>query len=51
MLKHPETLADAKRLGIDIAPVTGEEIHALLKRVYATPLAVVDKVRELAGRS
>ena len=36
MLEDPETLADAKRFGIDIAPVTGEDIHTLLKRVYAT---------------
>jgi hypothetical protein len=45
-----ETLADAKRLGIDIAPVPGEAIVTMLKRIYATPPAVIAKVRELAGR-
>jgi tripartite-type tricarboxylate transporter receptor subunit TctC len=50
MLKDPETLAEATRLGIDVAPVTGEAIGELLRRVYATPPAVVEKVRELAGR-
>ena len=50
MLKDPETVADAKRLGIDIDPVPGTGIAAMLTRVYATPPAVVDKVRELAGR-
>jgi len=50
MLTDPETLADARRLGLDIEPVSGEAIASLLKRVYATPSAIVEKVRELAGR-
>lgn len=50
MLKDPETLADAKRLGVDIDPVPGEAINARLKRIYATPPAVVERVRDLAGR-
>jgi tripartite-type tricarboxylate transporter receptor subunit TctC len=50
MLKDKETLADAKKIGIDIEPVTGEAILGMLKGVYATPAAIVDKVRELAGR-
>jgi tripartite-type tricarboxylate transporter receptor subunit TctC len=50
MLKDPETLADAKRLGVDVDPVPGEAINAMLKRIYATPPAVVERVRDLAGR-
>jgi tripartite-type tricarboxylate transporter receptor subunit TctC len=50
MLRDPETLADAKRLGIDVAPVSGEAIGAMLKRIYATPSAAIAKVRALAGR-
>jgi tripartite-type tricarboxylate transporter receptor subunit TctC len=50
MLRDPETLADAKKFGIDIAPVSGEAINEMLKSVYATPPAVIAKVRELAGR-
>ncbi len=50
MLGDAETLADAKRLGIDVGPVPGEAIVDMLKRVYATPPAVIEKVRELAGR-
>jgi hypothetical protein len=50
MLKDPETLADAKKLGVDVDPVPGEAIVAMLKRIYATPPAVIEKVRELAGR-
>ncbi len=50
MLKDAEALADAKKLGIDVDPVPGVAINEMLKRVYATPPAVVEKVRELAGR-
>lgn len=50
MLKDAEALADAKKLGIDVDPVPGVAINEMLKRVYATPAAVVEKVRELAGR-
>ena len=50
MLGDPETQADAHKLGIDIDPVPGDAITTMLKRVYATPPAIVEKVRELAGR-
>jgi tripartite-type tricarboxylate transporter receptor subunit TctC len=50
MLRDAETLAEAKRIGIDVDPVPGEEIQAMLARVYATPTDVVKKARQLAGR-
>jgi tripartite-type tricarboxylate transporter receptor subunit TctC len=50
MLRDPDTLAEAKRVGVDIDPVPGEEIQAMLTRLYATPKEVVAKARQLAGR-
>ena len=50
MLRDPETLADAKKLGVDVAPVPGEVISENLRRIYATPHALVEKVRDLAGK-
>ncbi len=50
MLADDEAKAEAKKLGIDLEPVSGAEIHALLENVYATPPAIIDKVRELSGR-
>jgi tripartite-type tricarboxylate transporter receptor subunit TctC len=50
MLKDPEALADARKLGIDVDPVPGTAIANMLTRIYATPAAVVEKVRGLAGR-
>jgi tripartite-type tricarboxylate transporter receptor subunit TctC len=50
-LKDDEALAEANKLQIDIEPVTGEEITALIKNLYALPKPVIQKVRELAGRT
>jgi tripartite-type tricarboxylate transporter receptor subunit TctC len=46
MVKDPEFLADAKKANIDIDIVTGDEIRALLQRVYATPPDLVELVRK-----
>ena len=50
IFKDTEALADARKTGIDIAPVAGPAINAMLDRVYATPPVVLEKARELVGR-
>lgn len=42
---------EAAKLGIDIDPVPGVEIEAMLKRLYASPPEIVRQARALAGRS
>jgi tripartite-type tricarboxylate transporter receptor subunit TctC len=42
-MKDPELLAEAAREKMDINPMLGEEIDALLKTLYATPAGVVAK--------
>lgn len=49
-MKDPELLADAKRLNIDVVPSTGEEMQALVARMYATPPEVVGRVRRALGQ-
>jgi tripartite-type tricarboxylate transporter receptor subunit TctC len=44
-LASPEFLQEAKRANLDISPMTGEEIHALLDRQYKTSPDLVQKVR------
>jgi tripartite-type tricarboxylate transporter receptor subunit TctC len=46
-MKDPEFLDDAKLQGADIDPVGGEDINALLDRVYAAPPDVVAHLRDL----
>lgn len=45
-LKDKEVLAEAKRLKLEVNPTTGEEMQDILKRVYATPKALVKKLAD-----
>jgi tripartite-type tricarboxylate transporter receptor subunit TctC len=45
-MKDPEYLADAKKLDIDVNPVSGKELDELLAELYATPKDVVKKASE-----
>jgi tripartite-type tricarboxylate transporter receptor subunit TctC len=43
-MKDPELKAEAKRRVLDLTlPMTGEEIHNLIDKLYAYPQAVIDK--------
>ena len=44
-MKDPDYLAEAQRLKMDVALVTGEEVEGLLKKLYTTPAATVDRVK------
>jgi len=43
----PEFLAEAKRLRMEVVPISGEEIRNLVIEAYATPVSVVEKTREM----
>jgi tripartite-type tricarboxylate transporter receptor subunit TctC len=53
MTKDPEFLADAQRQHLDVDPVSGEQIAALVRKVYATPGEVVARARAVleSGKS
>jgi len=42
-IRDPAYVADAAKVGVGADPMTGEEVEALVKKVYATPQAIVDK--------
>lgn len=42
-ISDPELRAEAARMKLAIAPMTGEQVEQLLRKVYATPKAVVEK--------
>jgi tripartite-type tricarboxylate transporter receptor subunit TctC len=46
-MKDPEFLDDAKRNMLDVEPEDGEHLAALIKKIYATPKPIVDKIGEL----
>ena len=45
-MKDPEFVAEADKLKIEIDPLTGEQVAALITDIYKTPQATVDRVRE-----
>ena len=46
-MKDPQYLDEARRIGLDINPLGGEGIAALIRQVQTTPQPVVDRLREL----
>jgi tripartite-type tricarboxylate transporter receptor subunit TctC len=44
-LRDPEFLADAKKLNVDIEPVDAEATAKMVEKLFATPPAVVDRLR------
>ncbi len=51
-MKDKAFLADTGKLGLDINPVSSDEMNALIAEVYKTPKAVIERVRKviLEGR-
>ncbi|HEY4135411.1 MAG TPA: hypothetical protein VGO34_09360 [Alphaproteobacteria bacterium] len=45
-LKDPALLEDAKKSRIDIDPVSGEEVQALVTKLFAMPAATVQRARD-----
>ncbi len=49
-MKDAEFLADSQNVGLDIEPVTGEEIEAALRRFASFPASVLKRAEEVMGR-
>jgi tripartite-type tricarboxylate transporter receptor subunit TctC len=43
-IADPQLLADAKKQNLEISPITGRDIDALLGELYATPKAIAERV-------
>ena len=49
-LADPELLGEAKKMGIDIEPTSGEDVEKLIAKLFATPQSVSDSVKKTLGR-
>ncbi len=49
-LADPALLAEAKKLQLEITPVSGEKVQQLVEEVYQTPKAIADKVADALNR-
>jgi tripartite-type tricarboxylate transporter receptor subunit TctC len=45
-MKDPEYLADVEKQGLELEPVSGEEIQALVVRMYDQPQDIIDAAKE-----
>jgi tripartite-type tricarboxylate transporter receptor subunit TctC len=45
-MRDKELLAEAQKIGIDIDPISGEELQALAEKIFATPAAVVEQAKQ-----
>jgi tripartite-type tricarboxylate transporter receptor subunit TctC len=45
-MRDPEFLADAEKAQLEVNPVRGEELEALVKELYQTPKAIAAKAAE-----
>jgi tripartite-type tricarboxylate transporter receptor subunit TctC len=46
-VKDPDFISDAKRQMLDVEPEDGAHLEALIRKIYATPKPVVDRIGEL----
>ena len=46
-MKDPEFLADARRVRLEISPLTGSEAQAIIAEVSATPSPIVERARAM----
>lgn len=49
-LRDPGLLADAKRIGIDVTPESADVVEQSFRDLYATPPAVIARVKKIMGR-
>jgi hypothetical protein len=45
-MKDPEYIADVEQQGLDLAPISGEEIQALVVDMYSQPQEIIDAAKE-----
>jgi tripartite-type tricarboxylate transporter receptor subunit TctC len=46
-MKDPDLLADAKKLGMPIEPISGDAAQRMVEELYTIPQSVVDKARDI----
>jgi acyl-CoA reductase-like NAD-dependent aldehyde dehydrogenase len=40
-------IEEARKMSLDVSPMSGEEVQALMNRIYATPADVIRPVKEI----
>jgi bifunctional pyridoxal-dependent enzyme with beta-cystathionase and maltose regulon repressor activities len=43
-VSDPAFVAEAQRIGIEVAPIFGEQLQSIVRAMLATPRAIIDKL-------
>jgi tripartite-type tricarboxylate transporter receptor subunit TctC len=46
-MKDPRFVAEADKLKMDIDPISGQEVELLVKKAYATPAVIIERLRAI----
>jgi hypothetical protein len=49
-MRDPEVLAEIKKRGLDLEPVTGEEVQKMVAAYAATPRPLVEQAKRYIGQ-
>ena len=47
VMADPDYIAEVKNMKVDLAPLSGKELQALINRIYASPKAVIERARDI----
>jgi tripartite-type tricarboxylate transporter receptor subunit TctC len=45
-LRDSDLVAEAQNIGLDLDPISGEELQALAEKIYATPASIVEQAKQ-----
>jgi tripartite-type tricarboxylate transporter receptor subunit TctC len=45
-MKDPDFIADAKKLNVEIAPISADRLDSLVKKLYQTPKPIIEEARK-----
>jgi tripartite-type tricarboxylate transporter receptor subunit TctC len=45
-MRDPQFLAEAQKIGVDISPISGAKVQALVQQLYATPKDVIERAKQ-----
>jgi hypothetical protein len=44
-MSDPQFLADAQKTGVDVSPLPGARVQALVEKLFSTPKDIVERAR------
>ena len=50
MVADPQFIAEATKIGAELAPSTGEEVQRMVERLYGAPAAVIERAKKLSSQ-